>query len=88
MIASAGKIHRYARQINSIFPKDGGDKERRISLINLALVELDIMANQAHLTTDLVSFKANKEYKIGRWCALIDSEIRLLQGLKKSDKRK
>lgn len=88
MIVTANKIHKCAREINRIFPRTKEDYGRRAELIEQALGELDNIANQIHLTADLVSFKKNKEYKIGRWCELVDDEIRLLKGLRKSDREK
>ena len=88
MIKTANKIHKYARNINRIFPKNKEDFEKRAALTDQALGELDNMVTQIHLTTDLVSFKKNKDYKIGRWCELVDDEIKLLKGLKKSDREK
>lgn len=88
MIETANKIHKYTRNTNRIFPKSKDDYEKRERLIGQALDELDSMTNQIHLTIDLVSFKKNKDYKIGRWCGLVDDQIKLLKGLKKSDREK
>lgn len=82
---AATRVHEYVKMANSIYPTNAHEVQLRRDYFLKANAQLQSLVSQVEVAHELFGLEHNvKKY----WMDLIDTEIRLVKGIMKSDKER